>query len=92
MVVQLIANIVISLPFIHLEHFNSSQLDHIQGNVLGNECKFGVIESYWLDFHKLIYIEFELPNTLPMYNKKPLMFPLKWNICDYMCVNIIVST
>ncbi len=49
-----------------------SQLDHIWANVLGNECKFGVIKAYWLDFHKLIYIAFKLPNALPMYNKKPL--------------------
>jgi hypothetical protein len=52
-----------------------SQLDHIWANVLRNECKFGVIGAYWLDFHKLIYIAFKLPNTLLMYNKKPLMFP-----------------
>jgi len=52
-----------------------SQLDHILANVLGNECKFGVIETYWSNFHKLIYIAFKPPNTLPMYNKKPLMFP-----------------
>jgi hypothetical protein len=45
------------------------------GSVLGNECKFGVIEAYWSDFHKLFYIAFKLPNILPMYNKKPLMFP-----------------
>jgi len=49
------------------------QLDHIWANVLGNECKSGVIEAYWLDFHKPIYIEFKLLNTFPMYNKKPLM-------------------
>jgi len=50
-----------------------SQLDHIWANVFGNECKSGVIEAYWLDFHKPIYIAFKLLNTLPMYNKKPLM-------------------
>jgi hypothetical protein len=50
-----------------------SQLDHIWANVLGNECKSCVIEAYWLDFHKPIYIAFKLLNTLPMYNKKPLM-------------------
>jgi hypothetical protein len=50
-----------------------SQLDHIWANVHGNECKFGVIESYWSDFHKPIYIAFKLLNTIPMYNKKPLM-------------------
>jgi hypothetical protein len=52
-----------------------SQLDYILANVLGNECKFGVIEAYWSNFHKPIYIAFKLPNTLPMYNEKPLMFP-----------------
>ncbi len=51
------------------------QLDDILANVLGNECKFGVIDAYCSDFHKPIYIAFKLPNTLPMYNKKPLMFP-----------------
>jgi hypothetical protein len=51
------------------------QLEHILVNVLRIECKFGVIEAYWSNFHKLIYIAFKLPNTLPMYNKKPLMFP-----------------
>jgi hypothetical protein len=45
------------------------------GNVLGNECKFGVIEAYWSNFHKSIYITFKLPNTLPMYNIKSLMLP-----------------
>jgi hypothetical protein len=50
------------------------QLDHISTNVLGNECKFGVIEAYLSNFHEPIYIAFKLPNTLPMYNKKPLMF------------------
>ncbi len=52
-----------------------SQLDHIWANVPRNGCKFGVIEAYWLDFHKPIYIACNLPNTLPMYNNKPLMFP-----------------
>jgi calcineurin-like phosphoesterase family protein len=51
------------------------QLDHIWTNVLRNECKYGVTKTYWSDFHKLIYIAFKLLNTLPMYNKKPLMFP-----------------
>jgi hypothetical protein len=41
-----------------------SQLHHIWANVLGNECKFGVIKAYWLDFHKLIYIAFKLLNAL----------------------------
>jgi len=50
-----------------------SQSDHIWANVFGNECKFGVIKAYWSNFHKLIYFAFQLLNTLPMYNKKPLM-------------------
>jgi hypothetical protein len=51
------------------------QLNHIWANVLGNECKFGVIEAYWSDFHRPIYIAFKLLNALPMYNKNPLMSP-----------------
>jgi hypothetical protein len=46
-----------------------SQLDHIWANVLVNECKYGGTKTYWLDFHKLIYVAFKLPNTLLMYNK-----------------------
>jgi hypothetical protein len=42
-------------------------------NVLGNECKFGVIKAYWSNLHKSTYIVFKLPNTLPIYNKNPLM-------------------
>jgi hypothetical protein len=70
------------------------QLDHIWANVLGNECKFGVIEAYWLNFHKLIYIAFKLLNTLPMYNKKPLMsfIYLKCSVCENMHVNVAFST
>jgi hypothetical protein len=49
------------------------QLDHIWANIFRNECKYGVTKTYWSNFHKLIYIAFKLPNTLPMYNKKPLM-------------------
>jgi hypothetical protein len=52
------------------------QLNHMSANVPGNECKYCVIEAYWLDFHKLIYIEFKLPKTFSMYNKKSLMSPL----------------
>jgi len=47
-----------------------SQLDHIWPNVPINEYKFGIIEAYWSNFHKPIYIAFKLPNTLSMYNKK----------------------
>jgi hypothetical protein len=54
-----------------------SQLDHIQmnvcvANVPRDECKFGVIKSYWPNFHKAIHIAFKLLKTLLMYNKKPL--------------------
>jgi hypothetical protein len=48
------------------------QLDNIWANDPKNECKYGVIEAHWLDFHKPIYIAFKLPNALPMYNNKPL--------------------
>jgi hypothetical protein len=51
-----------------------SQLNHIWANVPKNECKSSVIKAYWSNFHKPIYIAFKLPNTLPMYNKKPLMY------------------
>jgi len=51
------------------------QLDHIWANVPRNECKFGGIEAYWSNFHKLIYIAFKLSNTFPMYNKKLLISP-----------------
>ncbi len=51
------------------------ELKHMWANVPGNECKYCGIEAYWLDFHKLIYIEFKLPNTFSMYNKKSLMSP-----------------
>jgi len=50
-----------------------SQLDHIWANVPRNECKFGVTKAYWLGFHKPIYIACKLPNTHPMYNKKPFI-------------------
>ncbi len=52
-----------------------SQLNCIWANVPGNECKFRVLKAYWLDFHKFFYIAFKLPNTLLMYNKKPLFSP-----------------
>jgi hypothetical protein len=53
-----------------------SQLDHIWANVLDNECKYNVIEAYWLDFHNLIYIVFKLLNTLRMYNKKTIIISI----------------
>jgi len=51
------------------------QLHHIWANILGIECKYGVTEAYLLDFHKSIYITFNLLNILLMYNKKPVMSP-----------------
>jgi hypothetical protein len=51
------------------------QLNHTWANFCENESKSNVIETYWSNFHKSIYIAFKLPNTIPMYNKKPLMFP-----------------
>ncbi len=50
------------------------EIDHIWANDPKNECKFGISKAYWSDFHKLIYTAFKLWNTLPMYNKKLLMF------------------
>jgi hypothetical protein len=41
-----------------------SQLNHIWSNVPGNECKSSVLEAYWPDFHKPIYITFKLLNIL----------------------------
>jgi hypothetical protein len=49
------------------------QLNHIWAHVLENECKSGVTKTYWSNFHKPFYIAFKLLNTLPMYNKKPLI-------------------
>jgi hypothetical protein len=71
-----------------------SQLEHIWVNVLRNKCKFGVIEAYWSNFHKPIYITFKLPNTFPMYNKKIINVSiyLKCNVCNYMHVNVAFST
>ncbi len=45
-----------------------SQLDHIQvnvyvANVPRNECKFGVVKSYWPNFHKANHIAFKLLNS-----------------------------
>jgi hypothetical protein len=70
------------------------QLNHIWANVFRNECKFGVIEAYWSDFHKPIYIAFRLSNTLPMYNKKTINVSiyLKCSICENMHVNAAFST
>ncbi len=71
------------------------QFDHVWSNVLRNEYKYNAIEAYWLDFHKLIYIAFKVPNTLPMYNKKQLtclFIFLKCNVCGLhvcMCINYI---
>jgi len=49
------------------------QLNCTWVNVYKNESKSSVTEAYWSNFHKLIYIAFKLPNTLPTYNKKLLM-------------------
>jgi hypothetical protein len=70
------------------------QLDHIWANVLENECKYVVIETYLSNFHKLIYIAFKLLNTLPMYNKKTINISiyLKCSICENMHVNVAFST
>ncbi len=68
-------------------------IEHIQANVLGNECKFGVTKTYWLDVHKPIYIAFKLPNTLPMYNKTiNVSIYLKGSICENMHINVAFST
>jgi hypothetical protein len=71
-----------------------SQLDHIWANVPRNECKFSVTKTYWLGFHKLIYIAFKLLNTLPMYDKKTINVSiyLKCSICGNMHVNVTFST
>jgi hypothetical protein len=70
-----------------------SQLDHIWANILGNEYKFGIIEAYWSNFHKPIYITFKLPNTLPRYNKKIINVSiyLKCSFCENMHVNVAFS-
>lgn len=47
---------------------------YIQVNVFENKCKYGVIKANWPNFHTLIHIAFKLTNTLPMYNKKTLIF------------------
>ncbi len=52
------------------------QFDHIWANVPRNECKYTLIEEYWLDCHKLIYIAFKLPNALPMYNGKAIIISI----------------
>jgi hypothetical protein len=52
-----------------------SQLNNMWVNFFLNECKTSVTKAHWPNFHKLIYIAFKLPNTLPMYNKKLLISP-----------------
>ncbi len=60
------------------------QLNYIWENVIENECKSSVIEAYWSNFHKPIYIAFKLPNTFPIYNKKiNVSIYLKHNVFDY---------
>jgi endonuclease/exonuclease/phosphatase family metal-dependent hydrolase len=46
------------------------QLNHIWTNVLGNECKFSVIEAYWSNFHKSIYITFNYQIHFQCITKK----------------------
>ncbi len=60
------------------------QLDHIWANVLKNEYVNMVNKSILTRFLQLIYIVFKLPNTLPMYNKKPLSY-LFFNSVAYKC-------
>jgi hypothetical protein len=43
--------------------------------VPSNESKLGVSKTYWLDFHKPIYMAFKLSDTLPIYSNKPTLFP-----------------
>jgi len=61
------------------------QLAHIWANVPKIECKYGVTEEYWLDFHKSIYISFTFKSIILMYNKKPLTFSFKKNIAYECC-------
>jgi len=70
------------------------QLAHIWANIPRNKCKSSVAKAYWLDFHKLVYIAFKLPNTLPVYNKKTINISihLNYNVCDYLHVNVAFST
>jgi hypothetical protein len=53
-----------------------SQLDYILANVLGNECKFGVIETYWSNFHKQIYIHSNYQTHFQCIMKNHLCFHL----------------
>jgi hypothetical protein len=59
-------------------------LNHIWANVLRNECKYGVIEAYWLDFHKL-------PKTVPMCNKKPLLSPFLKSVAYECCIFHLIN-
>jgi hypothetical protein len=70
------------------------QLNHIWADVPRNECKSSVTKTYWLDFHKPIYIAFKLRNTLPMYNEKftNVSIYLKCSICENMHVNVAFFT
>jgi hypothetical protein len=52
-----------------------SQLYHIWSNVLGNESKLGILETYWPDFHKPICMAFKLPNTHLISNNKIMLSP-----------------
>jgi hypothetical protein len=50
-----------------------SQLDHM-GKQFKIECKLSVVEAYQPNFHEPIYIALRLSNTIPIYNKKPILF------------------
>jgi hypothetical protein len=52
-----------------------SQLYHIWSNVLRNESKSGVLETYWPYFHKPICMAFKLSNALLIYNNKIMSSP-----------------
>jgi hypothetical protein len=37
------------------------------------ECKSSVLEAYWPNIHKPIYITFKLQNKNPIYSNKPIL-------------------
>ncbi len=60
---------------------------------LETKCKYGIVEAYWLDFDKPIYLAFKLPNTFSMYNKNPLSSPfLKSVAYEYYIFHLINDT
>jgi hypothetical protein len=52
-----------------------SHLDHIWANVCGNECKYGVIETYWSNFHNRFILHSNYQTHFQCITKKPLMSP-----------------